>query len=79
MIGCFKTCTASITTIPTLQHDEKKPEDLDTNSIDHAADDWRYACMSRPWIAQIPSKDINNLDDYPDSRWHEEADDWRVV
>lgn len=50
MIYCFSTCTDSIRTIPVLQHDERRAEDLDTNSEDHAADEWRYACMSRPWI-----------------------------
>jgi hypothetical protein len=50
MIFCFDTCTASIRTIPMLQHDTAKPEDLDTNSEDHAADDWRYGCSSRPWL-----------------------------
>lgn len=49
MIYCFSTCTDSIRTIPALQHDENKPEDLDTEGEDHAADEWRYACMSRPW------------------------------
>jgi len=42
-------CDDSIRTIPTLQHDETKPEDLDTEGEDHAADETRYACMSRPW------------------------------
>ncbi len=50
MIYCFNTCSDSIRTIPVLQHDQNKPEDLDTNGEDHAADEWRYACMSRPWI-----------------------------
>lgn len=50
MIFCFSTCTDSIRTIPVLQHDASRPEDLDTNSEDHNADDWRYACMSRPWL-----------------------------
>jgi hypothetical protein len=50
MIYCFDTCTASIRTIPTLQHDPDKAEDLDTTAEDHAADEWRYACMSRPWV-----------------------------
>lgn len=36
-------------TMPTLQHDEKDPEDLDTDGEDHVADEVRYACMSRPW------------------------------
>lgn len=49
MIVCFDTCRDSIRTIPALQHDTSRPEDLDTDGEDHAADDWRYACMSRPW------------------------------
>jgi hypothetical protein len=49
LIFCFSTCTDSIRTIPVLQHDQRKPEDLDTTAEDHAADEWRYACMSRPW------------------------------
>jgi terminase large subunit-like protein len=54
MIYCFDTCTASIRTIPVLQHDPKKGEDLDTQSEDHAADEWRYACLSRPWLKAKP-------------------------
>jgi hypothetical protein len=50
MIYCFDTCVASIRTIPLLQHDPARAEDLDTESEDHAADDWRYACSSRPWM-----------------------------
>jgi len=29
-----------------------RQEDLNTDAEDHAADDWRYGCMSRPWVAQ---------------------------
>jgi hypothetical protein len=36
-----------------LQHDEKDQEDLDTDGEDHAADEIRYACMSRPWKPKI--------------------------
>ncbi len=50
MIYCFATCRDSIRTIPVLQHDPQRAEDLDTDAEDHAADDWRYACMSRPWV-----------------------------
>ena len=50
MIYCFHTCTDSIRTIPALQHDKNRAEDIDTNAEDHAADEWRYACMSRPWL-----------------------------
>lgn len=42
-------CDDTIRTLPTLQHDETNPEDLDTDGEDHAYDDIRYACMSRPW------------------------------
>jgi hypothetical protein len=50
MIVCFSTCHDSIRTIPLMQHDESNIEDVNTDGEDHAADDWRYACMSRPWI-----------------------------
>ena len=57
MVYCFDTCVASIRTIPVLQHDPDRAEDLDTESEDHAADDWRYACSSRPWRRHIPPPD----------------------
>jgi hypothetical protein len=50
MVFTFNTCTDSIRTIPALQHDPKRMEDLDTNAEDHAADEWRYALMSRPYV-----------------------------
>jgi hypothetical protein len=40
-------------TMPTLQHSEKNPEDLDTDGEDHVADEVRYACMSRPWKPKL--------------------------
>ncbi len=56
MIYCFSTCVDSIRTIPVLQHDPKKAEDLDSSSEDHAADEWRYACMSRPWAKKLDTQ-----------------------
>ena len=44
----FRNCKAFIRTIPLLQYDEHKPEDLDTDGEDHVADEVRYFCMSRP-------------------------------
>lgn len=49
MIYCFNTCLDSIRTIPLLQHDTLNIEDINTEMEDHAADEWRYACMSRPY------------------------------
>ena len=57
MVYTFHTLVASIRTIPVLQHDPDRAEDLDTKSEDHAADDWRYACSSRPWSRYIPPAD----------------------
>lgn len=49
-------CEDTIRTLPTLQHDDTDPEDLDTEAEDHAADETRYAAMSRPWVPrQIPA------------------------
>ena len=64
MIYTFSTCKDSIRTIPTLQHDEKKAEDLDTDSEDHAADEWRYACMSRPLGAKPPKNEQPQRDEF---------------
>lgn len=51
----FSTCTNLIRTLPALQHDTLKPEDLDSDGEDHAADTLRYLCMGRPWKAPLPS------------------------
>jgi len=58
MVVCFSSCTDSIRTIPVLQHDKDNLEDLDTDGEDHAGDDWRYACMSRPWVKPNPSSPL---------------------
>jgi hypothetical protein len=50
----FSTCTHTIRTLPALQHDELKPEDVDTEAEDHAPDETRYACMSRPIVHDAP-------------------------
>jgi hypothetical protein len=48
MMYIFSNCKAFIRTVPILQYDEHKPEDLDTDGEDHVADEWRYFLMSRP-------------------------------
>jgi len=49
MIFFFDTCRDTIRTLPMAQHDENNPEDLDTDGEDHALDEIRYACLSRPF------------------------------
>ena len=63
MIVCFSTCLDSIRTIPAMQHDQARPEDMDSNLEDHAADEWRYACMSRPWIKTVKEKRPGRIKD----------------
>lgn len=78
MIYFFSTCYDSIRTIPALQHDKNNPEDLDTNMEDHAADECRYACMSRPWTAPAPAKKTKT-DRYSSYTENEEVSGWRTV
>lgn len=59
MLYVFSTCTDFIRTVPALQHDPDKPEDLDTDGEDHAADEARYACMSRPWIPNSKPREVS--------------------
>lgn len=40
-------------TMPDLVMDEADTEDVDTENEDHAYDDTRYACMSRPWARPL--------------------------
>lgn len=47
MMMVVDTCKAWWRTMPILVADEKHPEDIDTNSEDHAYDDTRYAAMSK--------------------------------
>jgi hypothetical protein len=59
MLYVFSTCNDFIRTVPALQHDPDRPEDVDTDGEDHAGDEGRYACMSRPWVEDIEKpKDI---------------------
>lgn len=54
MLYFLETCSETIRTLPVLQHDEKDAEDLDTDGEDHAADETRYACSSRPFVVDSP-------------------------
>lgn len=55
MLFILECCEDTIRTLPVQQHDETDPEDIDTDGEDHAVDETRYACTSRPYI---PRKQI---------------------
>jgi hypothetical protein len=64
MIYFLDVCEDTIRTIPTLQHDETDPEDVDTEAEDHAYDETRYAVMSRPWVSKsspLPAPSLPKL------------------
>lgn len=67
MIVFMDNCRDTIRTVPALQHNEFKVEDLDTDMEDHAADEIRYACMSRP--RPIAGKEPSNKPKYGTMSW----------
>jgi hypothetical protein len=60
MIFFVDHCRDAIRTLPMMQHDDNRPEDLDTEAEDHAVDDIRYACMSRPFGNRLEDDDDRN-------------------
>lgn len=56
MFYVFTNCKHFIRTIPLLQYDEHKVEDVDTDGEDHIADAVRYMLMSRPIKPRTPQK-----------------------
>lgn len=78
MIYFFSTCIHTIRTIPALQHDASKAEDVDTESEDHAPDETRYACMSRPWVTTQRKTNDQKLPDYGGFEDRDE-DSWKVA
>lgn len=78
MLYFFSTCVHTIRTLPALQHDSSRPEDVDTDGEDHAPDETRYACMSRPWVSSKKPASQSNTHDYGG---HDERDEdnWKVA
>ncbi len=60
----FSTCTNLIRTLPALQHDTHKPEDMDSSGDDHCADALRYGCTSRPWQTAVRSEPRRETDSW---------------
>lgn len=57
MLYATKNCHAGFwRTMPNIVMDERHVEDVDTDQEDHAYDDVRYACMSRPWVRIVEKK-----------------------
>lgn len=82
MLYVFDTCKDFIRTVPALQHDPDKPEDLDTDAEDHVADEARYACMSRPYVpkaAEPPKPDRVDVQILPNGQVKTNMDVFAIV
>lgn len=77
MLAVFSTCRDFLRTVPVLQHDKTKAEDLDTEAEDHIADEVRYACMSRPYTRGVAPLAKNPPDLW--GRAKPQAVNWRTV
>jgi hypothetical protein len=64
MLYIFNTCTHLIRTLPALQHDRHRAEDVDTESEDHAPDALRYGCMSRPYVRDVPKSEPRRFEQH---------------
>lgn len=79
MIYLFDTCRDAIRTLPALQHDATRPEDVDTSAEDHAADEIRYACMSRPWVPAVKVTRPDRPNDYGRGRPAPTSGNWKTA
>lgn len=73
-------CRDLIRTLPALQHDPMRPEDVDTDAEDHAADECRYAVMSRAYVKEAPVQPVR--DSWArafDRTSQSNVEDWRIT
>lgn len=62
MLQIFNNCRHFLRTFPNLILDEKNPEDIDSdNQEEHAYDQTRYACMSRPIVPKAKDADETRI------------------
>jgi hypothetical protein len=79
MVVFFATSTNLIRTLPALQHDPSRAEDLQTESEDHCADATRYGLMSRPYVRDATVVPIRDSWNDAFNRRDTETRDWRVA
>jgi len=81
MLAVFDTCRDFIRTVPVLQHDRLRPEDLDTTAEDHVADETRYACLSRVYTPRAVATPALTADQQWERDWgprRRVAEGWKV-
>ncbi len=78
MLFVFESCREFIRTVPVMQHDPNRHEDLDTHSEDHVADEARYACMSRPLMPSVAAPKTSSRD-FGFGRRAPSINNWKVA
>jgi hypothetical protein len=78
MLVVFSNCLDFIRTVPALQHDSARPEDVDTDGEDHAGDDCRYGCNSRPWARKSTSNETTVKSGYRTMKDRGRGDEWQT-
>jgi hypothetical protein len=83
MLYATRNCHAGFwRTLPDLIMNDKQhgldSEDVDTEQEDHAYDDVRYACMSRPWM-RVVEKEKPKVDKWMKKFEQEEEATWKTV
>lgn len=77
MLFFFSNNVHAIRTVPALQHDTLRVEDVMTASEDHAGDEVRYACMSRPWIKPLDTAKADETKDYRSNDRQQDSESWK--
>jgi hypothetical protein len=81
MLAVFDACRHFIRTVPVLQHDRLRPEDVDTSAEDHVADETRYACLSRAYAPRPPAPSALTADQRWERDWgprRRAAEGWKA-
>jgi hypothetical protein len=81
MVLFFSTARDLIRTLPAMQHDDARPEDLSSEGEDHAADSCRYGMMARAWVKDAPKEVVRDSWDAAFQRMNdaEQAATWRIA
>jgi hypothetical protein len=79
MILFFNTSRDIIRTLPALQHDADRPEDVDSDMEDHAPDSVRYACSSRPYVKKLTEPVKRDSWDKAFDRTSDQLEAWKVA
>jgi hypothetical protein len=80
MLFVFSTCTDGfLRTLPELVLDAHDPEDVATSQEDHAYDEVRYACMSRPWRSNARATGAPHRDRWGRAFETRQPHGWRVA